>query len=107
MKGVIFTMITSKEKEALYEEFKQRMKEEQKTETELQRRRRRNLKPASDYCDEHHVSNLFVWEDIMSITKRVFGAKRIEYIRDEDLSKANEFAIKLHDLCVEYHRERS
>lgn len=100
-------MITSKEKEALYEEFRQRMKEEQKTETELQRRRRRNLKPASDYCSEHHVSNLFVWEDILSITKRVFRAKRIEYIQDEDLSKANEFAMKLYDLCVEYHRKKA
>lgn len=97
--------MTNEEKEALYEEFRQRMKEEQKAETELQRRRKRNLKPASDYCTEKHVSNLYVWEDILSITKRVFGAKRIEYIRDEDLDKANEFAMRLYDLCVEYHKK--
>ena len=103
--------ITLEEKEALYEEFKERMLNERSSGA----KEIRNLGPARDYFNEEKTKlqkegswnpDLYDgWAFITKLTYRVVGVRYVRDIPDEKLGLANDFAKEVIKLYYEYYKK--
>ena len=107
-------MITEKEKEALFEEFQERLENK----SSVAYLRKKNFEPARRYFDmryhlylkslgknKQHRVNTHVWPAISQIMCRATDNEYVHKIKPEYLEMTNQFGMKLTDLYFEFLTE--
>jgi len=103
-------MITEKEKEELFEEFRERIEHE----NSVAYLRKKNFKPARDYFDERYAAyrkiykkprtrtNNYIWTIISQMMCRAEGHEYVHKIKQEHLERVNKFGMQITDLYFDF-----